>query len=74
MTDADALYKNAGAFTVFQKLSRSQSVYFNRTIWPDGEIIWLGPWESQMKAHAIADFVRIKRVRTIFIVRVTKRR
>jgi hypothetical protein len=37
MADIDALYRNAGAFTMFEKLKRGQSIYFNRTIWRDGE-------------------------------------
>lgn len=73
MSDVDALYKNAGAFTMFEKLRLGQSVFFNRTIWPNGESTWLGPWESRVKAHAIADFVKMKRVETAFIVHVTKR-
>ncbi|MBO0144212.1 hypothetical protein JZX87_23945 [Agrobacterium sp. Ap1] len=74
MSDADALYKNAGAFTMFEELKLGQSLYFNRTIWPNGDNSWLGPWENQIKAHEIADFVKIKRVKTAFIVRVTKQR
>ncbi len=74
MSDADALYKNAGAFTMFEKLKLGQSAFFNRTIWPNGEITWLGPWETQYKAHAIADFVKFRRVKTSFVVRVTRQR
>ncbi|GEM_PF-4478947 len=74
MSDADALYKNAGAVTTFEKLKLGQSRFFNRTIWPNGEITWLGPWETQGKAHAIANFVKMRRVKTAFIVRITKHR
>ena len=59
---------------MFEKLKVGQPVFFNRTIWPNGESTWLGPWESQAKAHAIANFVKMKRVKTAFIVRVTKQR
>ncbi|MBX4911485.1 hypothetical protein HJA82_29665 [Rhizobium bangladeshense] len=74
MSDTDSLYRNAGHFTEFEKLRPGATVYFNRVTWPDGSISWLGPWESSLKAHDAADFVRMKRVKCSFIVGVTKKR
>lgn len=73
MADADALYKNAGAFTMFERLKANDQVYFNRVIWATGQHAWLGPWATQAKAHDAADFLRFKKAVTLFTIKVTKK-
>ncbi|WP_455269294.1 hypothetical protein [Rhizobium herbae] len=73
MTELDALYKNAGAFTMFEKLTQGTAVYFNRAFHGDTGLWWSGPWKSQDDAEQASSVMLYKRVQTKFRVKVAKR-
>lgn len=72
MTDSDAFYKNAGAFTAFEKMTVGADVYFLRCMSHDGELFWIGPLRNQMHVEDGVSFVRYRRIKSLYSVRVLK--